>query len=282
MDNILQADQIAQEDQDKFIRDSELKLDFIEFLEAERFYDFKLKEYKGNSSQEVDVNQTNYRKTRNALAKLANVDYRLIDQIVFDDEIVLTDVSKAKLRNIAQRYGLRVAKLQSNSPFCLLKAFDFDQPRRMWSNTLRNCVVFDTKNFDVEEAKHSEVFAEIMDLLNKIADIFDEFYPYDSYKLHKTLVKKFESDERVIKLGEIIQKNNICLYGARMHEWLHDYDNLIFVFIIAKFPNLDASGEQIFAYDVAIPNQIYRFLNGFKPVEVKPHLVPNHSSAPDE
>ena len=88
MDNILQADQIAQEDQDKFIRDSELKLDFIEFLEAERFYDFKLKEYKGNSSQEVDVNQTNYRKTRNALAKLANVDYRLIDQIVFDDEIV--------------------------------------------------------------------------------------------------------------------------------------------------------------------------------------------------
>ena len=282
MDNLLQADQIAQDDQDKYIRDIELKLDFIEFLKAERFYDFELGEFKGSTSQEVDANQTNYRKNRNALAKFANVDYRLIDQIVFDAEIVLTDVSKAKLRNIAQRHGLRVAKLKSNSPFCLLKAFDFDQPRRMWSNTLRNCVVCDTKNFDTEEAKHSEVFAEIMDLLNKIADIFDDYYPYDSYQLHKNLVKQFENDERVIKLGDLIQKNNICLYGGRMHEWLHDYDNLIFVFVIVKFPNLNASGEQIFAYDVAIPNQNYRFLNGFKPIEVKHHLVPNHSSAPDE
>lgn len=282
MDNEFEAKQIFQGDQQKLIRDLELKSDFKLFLEADKFYDFELKLFKGSTSQEAVANEKNYRKKRNALAKSAKVDYRIIDQIIFDENISLTDVSKVKLRNIAQRYRLTANKISSNSPFGLLKAFDFDQPRRMWSKTLRNCVVFDTINYDIAEVRHSEIFAEIMDLLNSIADIFDEDYPYDNYLLHKILVKKFENDERVKRLGDLIQKNNICLYGGRMHEWLHDYDNLIFVFVITKFPELNSSGEQIFANDVAPPKEFFRYLNGFELVEDKPRLTPNLLSASDE
>lgn len=248
------------------LRNSEMQRDLRQTLRFEEFF-HPNGDLVGDNSKQREDNRKTFNKLRNELARSSDVDYRIIEDIVVKGKFTQTLATEKKLRYLAEAHGLSVPLIITETD--LMQAYDFDKPARM-SLKINTHVVADTLNLADQEAKHSWEFAQIMDLLDDIKNIFDKDFPVDIYTYHKVLVPKFVGDEKVKKLRNLLNEYNIALYGRRMHQWLHDEegDHLI-AFKLVKFPYQTQDGQSVEAYEVAINSQIFCYVHDPKPIKYK-------------
>ena len=231
----------------QLVEDLEFYISYLGEIPPEVFFRHRKNEINlGNDK----TYSSKYKKARNWICRQCDVDYRVIDEIVLKNNVIVKYETERKLRRIAETVGLSVLKI--SDPTSLLFAFNTANPSIMYSNTPIN-VLCEPKDCTLSRMPNAETswhFADVMDRIQKLSLSLTSKFPVDPLEYHGKLVPDFCNDQETKNLFHQMKKYNIVLYGNHLRRWLSDEENWSSVFLLAKYKDekdaIDSNPVEIF------------------------------------